>query len=104
MLEIEYKDEVGHGLGPTLEFYTLIAQALLKEKDGCLWRKDVKDNCLFPAPIDFRKLSPEEAKRIGDLFRMAGTFVAKSIVDDRLIELPISPLMWKILLGKVSQC
>jgi hypothetical protein len=45
-------------------------------------------------------LSPEEAKRIGDLFRMAGTFVAKSIVDDRLIELPISPLMWKILLGK----
>ena len=102
LLEIEYKDEVGHGLGPTLEFYTSIAQAITKENGGALWRKDVKDNCLFPAPIDIRKLNPEEIKRIGELFRMAGTFVAKSIVDDRLIELPISPLMWKILLGKVS--
>ena len=104
MLEIEYKDEVGHGLGPTLEFYTLIAQAIVKESEGTLWRKDVKDNCLFPKPLDIRNITSEEAKRIGDIFRMAGTFVAKSIVDDRLIELPISPLMWKILLGKVSVC
>ena len=103
LLEIEYKDEVGHGLGPTLEFYTLIAQAIVKENEGTLWRKDVKDNCLFPQPLDVRNINSEEAKRIGDIYRMAGTFVAKSIVDDRLIELPISPLMWKILLGKVCK-
>ena len=36
------------------------------------------------------------------LFRMAGTFLAKSIVDDKLIDLPISGLMWDLLLGKVS--
>ena len=36
------------------------------------------------------------------LFRLAGTFIAKSIVDDKLIDLPISNLMWDLLLGKVS--
>ena len=31
---------------------------------------------------------------------MAGIFVAKSILDDRLIDLPISAVMWDLLLGK----
>lgn len=35
-----------------------------------------------------------------NLFRLAGTFVAKSIVDNKLIDLPISSLMWDLLLGK----
>ena len=34
---------------------------------------------------------------------MAGTFIAKSIVDNKLIDLPISNLMWDLLLGKVSR-
>jgi len=34
---------------------------------------------------------------------MAGTFIAKSIVDNKLIDLPISNLMWDLLLGKVSK-
>jgi hypothetical protein len=33
---------------------------------------------------------------------MIGTYVAKSILDDRLIDIPISPLMWDLILGKVS--
>lgn len=28
--------------------------------------------------------------------------MAKSIVDDRLIEMPLSPLMWDLIMGKVS--
>lgn len=35
-----------------------------------------------------------------NLFRLAGTFLAKSVVDDKLIDLPISSLMWDLLLGK----
>lgn len=31
---------------------------------------------------------------------MAGIFVAKSISDDRLIDLPVSAVMWDLLLGK----
>ena len=31
---------------------------------------------------------------------MAGVFVAKSITDNRLIDLPLSKVMWDLLLGK----
>lgn len=83
-----------------MEFYTSIAESLKKEKGGYLWRTDMPDNALFPAAINNKELSAAEAKRICELFRLAGAFVAKNIVDDRLIDLPISPLMWQIMLGK----
>lgn len=102
LLEIEYNNEEGHGLGPTMEFYTNVAEALKSERDGYLWRKDVPDNSLYPRAINNKEISAAEAKRICELFRLAGTFVAKSIVDDRLVDLPVSPLMWQIMLGKVS--
>jgi E3 ubiquitin-protein ligase TRIP12 len=31
-LEVEYKDEIGTGLGPTLEYYFLVAQELKNYK------------------------------------------------------------------------
>ena len=34
------------------------------------------------------------------MFRLAGTIMAKSITDDRLIDLPLSSLFWDLLLGK----
>ncbi len=85
-----------------MEFYTSIAESLKSEKGGYLWRKGVPDNSLYPRAINNKEITAADAKRICELFRLAGTFVAKSIVDDRLIDLPISPLMWQILLGKVS--
>lgn len=48
-------------------------------------------------------MSEEEVNEVMQLFRLAGTFLAKSIVDDKLIDLPISSLMWDLLLGKVSK-
>ncbi|KAJ7196000.1 hypothetical protein O6H91_Y509500 [Diphasiastrum complanatum] len=39
VLEVEYFGEVGTGLGPTLEFYTLLSHELQK-KSLCLWRSD----------------------------------------------------------------
>lgn len=47
-----------------------------------------------------QKLSNEELQKVYEIFRLAGTMMAKSIVDDRLIDLPISPLWWDLLLGK----
>ena len=79
----------------------MIAEALKNENGGYLWRRGVSDNSLYPKAINNKDISPEDAKRIGELFRLAGTMVAKSIVDDRLIDLPLSPLMWQIMLGKV---
>jgi len=59
ILEVEYFEEVGTGLGPTLEFYTLVSKEFAR-KDLKIWR-DV-DPCgsnvyvdhprgLYPAPL-----------------------------------------------------
>ena len=39
VLEIQYENEVGTGLGPTLEFYTLVSKEL-QRSDLELWRGD----------------------------------------------------------------
>lgn len=39
VLELEFFDEAGTGLGPTLEFYTLLAHELQKKELG-MWRHD----------------------------------------------------------------
>jgi E3 ubiquitin-protein ligase TRIP12 len=102
-LEIEFKDEVGTGLGPTLEFYCILADEIkTKEKVGDKWRKGLVDNSLFPAPISMQKISNEELQKTYELFRLTGTMIAKSIVDNKLIDLPLSPLFWDLLLGKVN--
>ena len=42
----------------------------------------------------------EELAKIYDLWRLAGSMVAKSIVDDKLMDLPFNSLFWDIVLGK----
>lgn len=86
LLEVEYFDEPGSGLGPTLEFYTLVSQAFQAMPD--LWRGE-PSMPLFPKPS-------------GDasLFRVLGQFVAKSIVDLRMIDVPFHPLFWRAVLGR----
>ena len=39
LLEVQYQDEVGTGLGPTLEFYTLVSREL-QLSDLNLWWGD----------------------------------------------------------------
>jgi E3 ubiquitin-protein ligase TRIP12 len=59
ILEIEYFDEVGTGLGPTLEFYSLASKAFARRSLG-LWRDEDETMVgehvhhprgLFPRPI-----------------------------------------------------
>jgi hypothetical protein len=66
-----------------------------------MWRKGMADNSLFPCPINIQKISDEEIKKLYDLYRMTGIMMAKSISDDRLIDLPLSPIFWDLVLGKV---
>lgn len=48
-----------------------------------------------------KSLSPKDnVKEVCEKFQLAGIFVARSITDDRLMDLPISQLMWDILLQK----
>ena len=60
------------------------------------------DNTLFPGPISVLKMSPEELQKVYEVFRLSGMMIAKSISDDRLIDLPLSPLFWDLVLGKVK--
>jgi hypothetical protein len=59
------------------------------------------DNTLFPSPLNLVKIGSEEMQRVYEVFRLAGMMVAKSISDDKLIDLPLSPLFWDLVLGKV---
>ena len=64
-----------------------------------MWRV-TSDQMLFPSPVCIKLFPQEKIKQIYEMFRLCGTLVAKAIVDDRQIDMPISPLFWKLCLGK----
>jgi E3 ubiquitin-protein ligase TRIP12 len=94
-LEFEYLNETGTGLGPTLEFYSLIANEI-KHIQG-IWYK-TSDYSLFPAPCNpYNNNLIEETKRI---FTLLGFVIARGLYDDRLLDFPINSLFWDILLER----
>ena len=52
---------------------------------------------LFPKAMS---LDEPKLKEICDKFALIGALVGKSILDDRLIDLPISKLMWDLVFDK----
>ncbi|XP_050406417.1 E3 ubiquitin-protein ligase HECTD1 isoform X3 [Patella vulgata] len=124
VLEIEFQSEEGTGLGPTLEFYALVAAELQKKSLG-LWLCDdtIPDKYereidighgvkpqgyyvqriggLFPAPL--QQESPD-MERVERHFHFLGTLLAKCLQDNRLIDLPLSrPFLKLLCLGDVGQ-
>jgi E3 ubiquitin-protein ligase TRIP12 len=72
VLEIEYFDEIGTGLGPTLEFYSLASREFARRNLG-LWRDEdeTKEGSyvfhpsgLFPVPLE-----PIKAAQAADAVR-----------------------------------
>ena len=90
-LEFEYMDEIGNGLGPTLEFYRLITEKLFETKE--LWYKTT-DNAIYPA------IGLNNNKKAIKLFKLLGYIIARSIYDDRLLDFPLSKVFWNLLLNK----
>ena len=88
MLETKYKNEEGTGLGPTLDFFNSLGLEFMSEKS--MWRKNTVDGTLYPCSLQITPANQNKVKEICAKFELMGTFVAKSILDDRLIELPIS--------------
>lgn len=117
VLEVEFQGEEGTGLGPTLEFYALVAAEFQRTSLG-IWLCDddfpddesrqvylggglkppgfyVQRSCgLFPAPFP---QDSDELDRITKLFLFLGVFLAKCIQDNRLVDLPISQPFFKLL-------
>ncbi|CAM0907851.1 unnamed protein product [Alopecurus aequalis] len=122
VLEVEYFGEVGTGLGPTLEFYTLLSHDLQRVGLG-LWRSDsdtseakkLDSNSprdarnliqaplgLFPRPWPPSTASSEGTKffKAVEYFRLVGRVMAKALQDGRLLDLPLSTAFYKLLLGQ----
>ena len=105
LLEVEFFDEVGSGLGPTLEFYALVSREWQQKSLG-LWyvatdSSSSNDGYMHSSqglfPISSQTVDPTKRSSIERLFRIMGIFVAKSIIDVRLIDLPLNPLFLQLL-------
>ncbi|KAI0129507.1 E3 ubiquitin-protein ligase UPL3 [Xylariales sp. AK1849] len=102
ILEVEYFEEVGTGLGPTLEFYSTVSKEFSKKKLK-LWREMDSNESeefvsgphgLFPRPLGDDDTA--NADRILTLFKMLGKFVARSMIDSRIIDLNFNPIFFRI--------
>ena len=91
-LEFEYKGEIGNGVGPTLEFYTLIIDKIREDKN--MWYKTT-NGYLFP-----KLLNPNENNdEILEKFKLLGFIIGRAIYDDRLLDIPLSNEFWGLLLN-----
>jgi E3 ubiquitin-protein ligase TRIP12 len=104
ILEVEYFEEVGTGLGPTLEFYSTVSKEFSKKKLK-LWRENNAETNdeyafgirgLFPAPMSDEQATTENGKRILHLFKMLGKFIARSMIDSRIIDVSFNPTFFRI--------
>ncbi|KAF2635606.1 hypothetical protein P280DRAFT_411235 [Massarina eburnea CBS 473.64] len=104
ILEVEYFDEVGTGLGPTLEFYSTVSKEFSKKKLK-LWRENESNpgdeyafgKCgLFPAPMSDEQAEKENGKKILEMFRVLGKFAARSMLDSRIIDVSFNPTFFRV--------
>lgn len=57
---------------------------------------------LFPKPMSQTEISSVEGKKVVHLFYILGKFVAKALLDFRTIDLPVSPIFTKWVIGQES--
>jgi E3 ubiquitin-protein ligase HECTD1 len=119
ILEVEFQNEEGTGLGPTLEFYSLVAldlqqkmhkmwicsDTLFVEKDGAeenhVSDDYVHHSCgLFPAPLP---PTHPTTMRVCQLFHFLGVFIGKALQDGRLVDLPLSIPFLKLLCNSLPE-
>jgi E3 ubiquitin-protein ligase TRIP12 len=104
LLEVEYFEEVGTGLGPTLEFYSTVSREFSKKKLK-LWRENESTDDgdyafgrrgLFPAPMSAAEAGSINGERRLELFKTLGKFVARSMMDSRIIDVSFNPTFFRI--------
>jgi E3 ubiquitin-protein ligase TRIP12 len=110
VLEVEFYDEVGTGIGPTNEFYALVSKDLQRASHG-IFRSEHSatpttktDNAeslvnaphgLFPKPL---RAVPNASKAI-EIFRCVGRAIGKVLQDGRLLDVKFNPNFFKKLYG-----
>ncbi|OQD81025.1 hypothetical protein PENANT_c030G07908 [Penicillium antarcticum] len=105
ILEVEYFEEVGTGLGPTLEFYSTVSKEFSKKKLK-IWRETEGTSSgaeyafgkrgLFPAPMSDQQAAQDSGKKQLNIFKVLGKFVARSMLDSRIIDISFNPAFFRI--------
>lgn len=111
ILEVEYFDEVGSGLGPTLEFYASVSHEF-QRSDLNMWRASGNrnsiesghfvdsENGLFPKPFISTQHNSQFKKKIDNLFYYLGVFMARALFDCRIVDIDLSPQFYRMLSAK----
>lgn len=106
ILEIEYYDEVGSGLGSTLEFYSIVSHEFQERKLRMWLESDSEqhsngyvrsDNGLFPRPLSNTEIHSKYGRKISYLFFCLGKFLARSLFDSRIVDLDLNPYLFDII-------
>lgn len=108
ILEMEYQNEAGTGIGPTLEFYATMSKEFTK-KNLNMWRidnynskinesendvnQDYVTQSLFPLAVSNLD---NNMNRIKELFSYLGTFIARSMLDSRILDFNFNPLFFSL--------
>lgn len=89
-LEFQFYDEEGSGLGPTLEFYSLVSKSF--SQISFMWNTSAREGYgLFPAPIYKTDLDFQD--RSSNLFQKLGNFLARAFLDSRPVDFHFNPLL-----------
>ncbi len=88
-LEFEFNGEIGNGLGPTLEYFSLVIEEFKNDKS--LWYKTT-DNYFYP------KMGINNDKKAIEKFKLLGFIIGRALYDDRLLDIPLSRIFWDVVL------
>jgi len=112
LIEIEFFDEIGSGLGPTLEFYSQVSKDF-RRLNLFMWRSDkyptlrssgdgdadadvnftFDKHGLFPRPLDCNNVHFRSTLLY---FKVLGKFIARSFLDSRLVDFHFNPLFFEL--------
>uniref|UniRef100_A0A5K3F2R3 E3 ubiquitin-protein ligase n=1 Tax=Mesocestoides corti TaxID=53468 RepID=A0A5K3F2R3_MESCO len=102
ILEIAFEGEVGFGLGPTLEFYTLVSHQLMTANLN-LWHGHnftaegyiiAPAPGLYPRPLA-KNVRASQSREVRAKFFFLGQLMARSLLDLRHLDLSLSPTLFK---------
>ncbi|KAI1724061.1 HECT-domain (ubiquitin-transferase) domain-containing protein [Ditylenchus destructor] len=117
MLEVGFEGEVGTGFGPTLEFYSTLSRELQKHSLKMWLGKGQKcaddeldesgdneftisENGLYPSL--HRPTSAKQMETRVRRFEFFGRLLAQSLLDSRMLDIPLAPTFFKWIIGDES--
>ncbi|TGZ59083.1 hypothetical protein CRM22_009261 [Opisthorchis felineus] len=102
VLEIAFDSEVGFGLGPTLEFYTLVSRELMKSSLNLWYGSETTNDgyVVAPAPGLYPRPLAKQARsavvrEVRSRFVFLGRLMARALLDWRQLDLPFSAAFFK---------